>query len=616
MTTARLVLVAVLLLLFPGAARAADDARTLPTPYGKGALCPGVLPCGDSDSFGAHLRFTFHLQEGFAGADFAEGGSAALSFTLWRWAEAGVSVYGLLGSTPAPAAPGAAAPGAGPAPAPMNSGYRRDTGPLSLWARLSPPLVSGLLSNYLHRGVTIAAWAQLDAATPPFDANGTLYPDTQTYGLILQGQALRAQMSLYAALQGADGWAYRGIEAGGGVCLGKSLQLCAEILGRSGQHAGVPGEAFLESFLGVRWFDEKGISAGAGYHRNLSGSGRAWAGELKFGWSIGPKYPRSEGSSIFGVLGDMIRHRWEMRGFYDPIIGGDGNIYSDDGKTVLRRYGYPHPRAPHLIVPAVPGGQVLPAGSHVLLRDKDGQVLSMGEQPLGYALDPERAVDQAIDRSHAEQEHEEQLQRAALACPLCQPSPLPNYGDGRAGYALACAGLRWAKCGLSPWEDPGVTIPTPGGSGFLGGVIGRQTQAGISSAMGRGPGGGRGPLVVPAPSSATPRGSNNPNTKRWSAKGTKVHTDLPGHLPDQLRDRYDQTSMEFKKPGQPGQDVRVIGGKHPSEYPGSTWPAGVDHADFKPDTRGGQKTFRQDQKHKWKEPTHMLPYDPQTEKLR
>jgi hypothetical protein len=42
---------------------------------------------------------------------------------------------------------------------------------------------------------------------------------------------------------------------------------------------------------------------------------------------------------------------------------------------------------------------------------------------------------------------------------------------------------------------------------------------------------------------------------------------------------------------------------------------GVNHADFKPDNPSGQKTFKADQKTKWSEPTHMLPYDPKTGKL-
>jgi hypothetical protein len=61
--------------------------------------------------------------------------------------------------------------------------------------------------------------------------------------------------------------------------------------------------------------------------------------------------------------------------------------------------------------------------------------------------------------------------------------------------------------------------------------------------------------------------------------------------------------------------VIVVNGLHPSFYPDSGWPVGVNHADFKPSTPTGEKTFKSDQAHKWIEPTHMLRYDPVTGKL-
>src|SRR5262249_39111820 len=125
--------------------------------------------------------------------------------------------------------------------------------------------------------------------------------------------------------------------------------------------------------------------------------------------------------------------------------------------------------------------------------------------------------------------------------------------------------------------------------------------------------GGRGGRT-PANDNIPGRGSNNPNTRIASGSGSTLHSDKPGHLPDQLRARYPETEFEFRSVGQ---DVKVVGGtKHPSDYPGSTWPKGVDYADFKPDSRGGRKTFRSDQKHKWPETTHMLPYDRGTGKLK
>lgn len=114
---------------------------------------------------------------------------------------------------------------------------------------------------------------------------------------------------------------------------------------------------------------------------------------------------------------------------------------------------------------------------------------------------------------------------------------------------------------------------------------------------------------------ATKRGAH-PETQKRASLGSTLHSDKPGNLPEQLRKRYPNTEFEMTKPGEAGQDVKYKSGKHPSEYEGSTWPEGVDHGDFKPDTEGGRKTFRSDQRNKWKDPTHMLPYDPQTGNLK
>jgi RHS repeat-associated protein len=115
------------------------------------------------------------------------------------------------------------------------------------------------------------------------------------------------------------------------------------------------------------------------------------------------------------------------------------------------------------------------------------------------------------------------------------------------------------------------------------------------------------PPVVPPPTA--PRGSANPVTAAAAARGSTLHSDTPGNLPDQLRSRYPDTQFDFTKPGKAGQDVRVTGGTHPSEYPGSPWPPGVNYADFKPGTPSGARTFNRDQKVKWSDPTYMLSYD-------
>ncbi|BCU78559.1 RHS repeat-associated core domain-containing protein [Luteolibacter sp. LG18] len=112
------------------------------------------------------------------------------------------------------------------------------------------------------------------------------------------------------------------------------------------------------------------------------------------------------------------------------------------------------------------------------------------------------------------------------------------------------------------------------------------------------------------------KGSQNENTREAATRGSSLHSDKPGNLPDQLRDKYPDTEFDFKKPGQAGQDVEVKGGVHPSEYDGSQWSPKVKYGDFKPDTPGGRKTFKSDQAKKWEDPTHMLPYDPKTGQLK
>ena len=109
-----------------------------------------------------------------------------------------------------------------------------------------------------------------------------------------------------------------------------------------------------------------------------------------------------------------------------------------------------------------------------------------------------------------------------------------------------------------------------------------------------------------------PKGSANPATRAAAIRGSALHADRPGMLPDQLRTRYPNTQFEFTKSGVAGQDVRIVGGDHPSIDGSSSWPEGVNYGDFKPGTPEGIKTFKYDQKYKWSEPTHYLPYDPIT----
>jgi hypothetical protein len=118
------------------------------------------------------------------------------------------------------------------------------------------------------------------------------------------------------------------------------------------------------------------------------------------------------------------------------------------------------------------------------------------------------------------------------------------------------------------------------------------------------------------PANGGAKGSANGKTRKAAGRGSSLHADKPRRLPDQLRRRYSNTEFAFTKAGEKGQDVKVKGGIHPSKYRNSDWPPDVDHADFKPDTPGGRRTFKRDQATKWPEKTKMLPYNPATGKLK
>ncbi len=63
---------------------------------------------------------------------------------------------------------------------------------------LAPPVLSNL-----GRGgwLSVGGWLMYQAAPPRFDAGGTLYLDTQTFGLVVDGQHMLITATLYAAAQ-------------------------------------------------------------------------------------------------------------------------------------------------------------------------------------------------------------------------------------------------------------------------------------------------------------------------------------------------------------------------------------------------------------------------------
>jgi hypothetical protein len=154
-----------------------------------------------------------------------------------------------------------------------------------------------------------------------------------------------------------------------------------------------------------------------------------------------------------------------------------------------------------------------------------------------------------------------------------------------------------------------LRLPKPKVAGGAGASAGESAAAAPAAAE-------AGASAKAPPAAPAAKGGANPTTRAAASKGSTLHSDKPGNLPEQLRARYPDTKFEFTKPGVPGQDVKVVGGKHPSEYSGSTWPKGVNRGDFKPGTPSGARTFSKDQAKKWPDPTVMIPYEPNSGKLK
>jgi nucleoid-associated protein YgaU len=168
-------------------------------------------------------------------------------------------------------------------------------------------------------------------------------------------------------------------------------------------------------------------------------------------------------------------------------------------------------------------------------------------------------------------------------------------GMARVGEGLSVASMGLRNFGASLGKSIGSMNPEM----LANSTIGKMLNAAV------------GPMYVVQPGTSL-KGGNNPAVQAAASRGSTLHSDKPGNLPDQLRAMYPNTVFGFTKPGVAGQDVQVVSGTHPSQYPGATWPTGVVHADFKPGTPSGARTFAADQRLKWSQPTYMLPYDPKT----
>lgn len=354
--------------------RAIDPPR-LPLPLSPGGSCSFVVPCARSEDLAGHLRGALLVMD--AGRDTRPAVHFGISVSLWRWAEWGAAWYASFGNSPA--------------------GLDLRQGPISLWGRFSTP--RGLLSRDKEQGLFLAAQAQHDVARGDFSQGGRLFPDASTLTAVVEYRKWRIHAAASAALQFADGTAYKGVQAGGGLWLTlfKSLQIGGEILGRAGALEGEPeGRTAYLAVLGARFIDEYGTGGGLAY---LRGDGQeipqsSFMGS--FSWSVGKQYKRPPASRPPLTQQDF----WWLFGYRDPIVGADGWIWSDDGKRRLGQYGNPHPS---FISPLL-GRHVLRVGDHVLWRPRDGAIRHLvngnwewaGYSHPGLHLNQGRAIDDAV----------------------------------------------------------------------------------------------------------------------------------------------------------------------------------------------------------------------------
>lgn len=136
-----------------------------------------------------------------------------------------------------------------------------------------------------------------------------------------------------------------------------------------------------------------------------------------------------------------------------------------------------------------------------------------------------------------------------------------------------------------------------------------NTAAGVAGGLAGGAGAGK---VVPSLFST-----------RMSPKdlGNLVHYDslngsIGERLPTELANRFPETIFAFTERGAKGADVRIVGGRHPSEYLDSPWESTSLFGDFKPATHSSAKGFlREIIRGKLPENTQYIPYDPISGKL-
>lgn len=249
---------------------APPPAPALLPPLALGGECGLLLSCPWSGPLGIHFRLSGLVWLGQPGdpRPVSVLPSAALSVSLWRWAEAG-AVFG--------ARAGGATDGS------------------SAFLQLPPTLFAKVSPLPRDSGLQVAAEVRYQVGRPPFDAGGTTYPDSESYALLLGTRGGWGTISTSLAYQRADAGRYAGVEAGLGLWLMSwrkmGLSLGGEVVTRIGSPG--PGEGLRPSWIasaGLRFGDDTGVSGTLGYTAG-GGPGMPRHGPaFVFQLSFGPSY--------------------------------------------------------------------------------------------------------------------------------------------------------------------------------------------------------------------------------------------------------------------------------------------------------------------------------------
>lgn len=483
------------LLLARSAGAQAQGPRPLPVQQGLGSECGPLLSCPWSGPFAGSL--TLGGQWWNPGRDDAHprtGGYllAALGFSGWRWGEAGLQFSLSLRE-------------------PEHKGDVLDAifYPVILWGRFTPQLADSFKVGVEVRG---------DFPINLFDGSGRVYADAQWYSLMLGHETRVTRVHLVATYQEAGARAYRGVQGGVGVSFllaGAGFALHAEALGLVGGEDRASARFGWGATVGLRLWNDDGVGMVAGH---------TWAGTsslpetglgARFRVSVGPEYKVDRGYAERREAEETAwRHQaWRrlagfgmwMAGYFDPIVGADGLIYTDDGKVHLAHFGRPDPQRPGYIIPDNGPGPVR-VGENVNIRMEDGAVRSLDGFWLGTSLvlDPQRVIKEGLREHREQEEHDAEIQRAQ-ACPWCRPAPVPDYADGQAGYAVGCLVVRWASCGIKPWDVEAQVaaggLPPPGpGPGVRAATRRGQSAAAVRDrSIPRAPAAPRSAPAAPAP---------------------------------------------------------------------------------------------------------------------